>query len=111
MGWGAKNTPIQVCSYSTSQILWMRDGRKVGLRGSVAQNFHIFSKKIFPRRGNSKKVWDNRNICDQCLVRTAMHGQKINHEYEIFYAVMMISGNITLSDGSGTLGENLSLGE
>ena len=60
MGWGAKNTPIQVCSYPTSQILWMRDGRKVGLRGSVAQNFHIFSKKIFPERGNSKNI----KICD-----------------------------------------------
>ena len=56
MGWGAKNTPIQVCSYPTSQILGMRDGRKVGLRGSVAQNFHIFSKKIFPKRGKYQKL-------------------------------------------------------
>ena len=41
-----KNTPIQVFSYPTSQILSMRDGRKVGLRGASPQNFHIFSKKI-----------------------------------------------------------------
>ena len=76
--------------------------------GERPQNFRIFSKKIFPKRGNSKNI----KICDRCLVCTAiMDGQKIIHNDEIFYAVMMISGNITLSDGSGTLGENLSLGE
>ena len=60
-----KNTPIQVFSYPTSQILSMRDGRKVGLRGASPQNFHIFSKKIAAKedsvRAEKKTQRDFRN--------------------------------------------------
>ena len=70
--------------------------------GERRAKLSYFLQKDISQKKLSKSM--RQKICDRCLVRTAMDGQKINNDYEIFYAVMMISGNITLSDGSGTLG-------